>query len=98
MRESHRKKHFCLSSVNKYDVRLKLLREHVYQFKLQSMIITPRCTQHRIPERVKAVIISKKRTMQESVSLPLCFRTESSQRACVESGENTHFLKCFSRM
>lgn len=77
----------CLSSVNKYDVRLKLLRERVYQFRLQSVIITPRCTQRRIPECVKAVIISKKRTMQESASLPLCVRTESSQCALLTSAE-----------
>lgn len=35
------------------------------------------CTQRRIPECVKAVIIAKKRTMQESFSLlTLCFRTQ----------------------
>lgn len=59
----------CLSPGSDYSVRLKVLREHVYQFKLQSMIITPRRTQCQVPEWVKAVIISKKRTMQEIVSL-----------------------------
>lgn len=46
--------HFCLSSVNKYDVHLKLLNKHVYQLKLQGRIITLRCTQRQIPECVKS--------------------------------------------
>lgn len=64
MRDPHWNQHFCLSPVNKYDVRLKLLKEQVYQLKLQCMIITPCCTRRWIPECVKAVIIAKKRTMQ----------------------------------
>lgn len=84
MRESHWNGHFCLSPESDDGVRLKVLREHVYQFKLRRMIITPWRAQCRVPECVKAVIISKKRTMWESVSLPLCFRTESSQCARVK--------------
>lgn len=84
MRESHWNGHFCLSPESDDGVRLKVLREHVYQFKLRSMIITLWRTQCQVPECVKAVIISKKRTMWESVSLPLCFRTELSQCAWVK--------------
>lgn len=84
MRESHWNGHFCLSPESDDGVRLKVLREHVYQFKLRSMIITLWRAQCPVPECVKAVIISKKRTMWESVSLPLCFRTESSQCAWVK--------------
>lgn len=76
--------HFCLSPESDDGARLKVLREHVYQFKLRSMIITLWRAQCQVPECVKAVIISKKRTMWESVSLPLCFRTESSQCAWVK--------------
>lgn len=84
MRESQWNGHFCLSPESDDGVRLKVLREHVYQFKLRSMIITLWRAQCQVPECVKAVIISKKRTMWESVSLPLCFRRESSQCAWVK--------------
>lgn len=43
-----------------------MLRQHVW-----SMIMTLYCTDCWIPERGKAVIIREKRTMQQSVSLPL---------------------------
>lgn len=77
--DSHWNGHFCLSPGSDYGVRLKVLREHVYQFKLQRLIITLWRAQCQVPECVKAVIISKKRTMRESVPLPRCCRTELSQ-------------------
>ena len=88
----HWDEHSRLSSVNEYDVRLKLLRVQVYQFKLQCMIIT---LQHAAWDSwmSKSCNYLKERNNARESSLPLCFRIEKSQCVCAEAVGSTRFQR-----